>query len=69
MKYRILFTLDDKDYPGIDEPRIVKNEIVYSFHGCTYGCISNEGQAVTRNADGSGPFFEVPKLAIEEDNL
>lgn len=40
---------------------------VYAFTNCTYGCISEEGQAVTLNPDGTGPFFEVLRGSVAWD--
>lgn len=49
--------------------------IVYDFHGCNYGCVSNDERmsgiahvAVTLNADHTGPFFTVPKASLKEPN-
>ncbi len=36
---------------------------LYLYEGCTYGCISETGVAVTREPDTT-PFFEVPTVAI-----
>lgn len=41
----------------------VKGDTVYAFWGCTYGCISPGGQAVSKEP-GKGPFFEVPLDAV-----
>jgi hypothetical protein len=38
---------------------------VYSFSGITYGCITDEGIAVTMVED-EYPFFEVPSNAVKE---
>jgi hypothetical protein len=40
-------------------------DTVYQFWGCTYGCISPGGVAVTRNPSGDYPFFEVPANAVK----
>jgi hypothetical protein len=37
---------------------------LYRFTGAMYGVITNGSAACVRNADGSGPFFEVPIDAI-----
>lgn len=39
---------------------IEEGTIVYEFLGCTYGCITNSGIAVTLDINGGYPFFEVP---------
>ena len=40
-----------------------KGEILYEYHGCTYGCISNNGTACTETPNQT-PFFEIPNNAI-----
>jgi len=42
-----------------------KGDVVYRYTGCTYGCISEGGVAVTRSPD-QNPFFQVPMDALEE---
>jgi len=37
---------------------------VYKYSGCTYGCITDTGIAVTE-VEGETPFFEVPKSAVK----
>lgn len=37
--------------------------VVYPYTGCTYGCISQTGKAVSLK-DGEEPFFELPLDAI-----
>lgn len=42
---------------------------VYAYWGATYGCVSGEGVAVTKER-GVTPFFELPRTALikaEED--
>lgn len=59
--YRIL-----TDRAGAYKEDCVKaGDIVYAFYGVTYGCISDNGIAVTLVPD-KHPFFEVPKDAVEE---
>lgn len=48
----------------LDE-EIKKGTTVYEFHGCTYGCVSPGGVAVTLE-DGKAPFFEIPADSIGE---
>lgn len=38
---------------------------VFPFHGATYGCISPNGVAITLNAQGDNPFFEIPRDSVE----
>ena len=40
-----------------------KGDKVFSFSGCTYGCIGPGGRAVTE-VEGEGPFFEMPRDAL-----
>lgn len=40
-----------------------QGETVYLYHGCTYGCITSRGAAVTFVEDET-PFFEVPEDAL-----
>ena len=40
-----------------------KNEVVYSYSGYTYGCISPKGKPFTE-VEGQTPFFELPYDAI-----
>ena len=42
-----------------------KGSIVFEYGGCTYGCISSNGIAVTLKPDKT-PFFEVPKTLLDE---
>lgn len=52
------------EQPWMDAGEIVKaGEVVYEFHGCTYGCIGS-GVAVSRER-GQTPFFEVPRDAVK----
>jgi len=46
---------------------IKKGETVYLYRGCTYGCISRDGEAVTFKPDIT-PFFEVPADALMEQS-
>ncbi len=39
--------------------KLKKGDIVYRYMGAAYGCISQDGIAVTKKED-TGPFFEVP---------
>lgn len=58
--YKVLRDLDET-YAG--HP-IAKGAVVYECSKCTYGCISCHGIAVTFNADGDYPFFEIGKEDI-----
>ena len=37
-------------------------EVVFPYRGCTYGCITPSGRAVSLNGDM--PFFELPEDAL-----
>jgi hypothetical protein len=46
--------------------KVKKGQKVYDFGGCTYGCIDwNHGVPMTLNANGDGPFFEMPYEALD----
>lgn len=51
-----------KECYWLDED-LLKGTVVYEYGGCTYGCISSNGIAVTKKPD-KAPFFEVPLDAI-----
>ena len=40
----------------------LKGEVLHEFHGCTYGCTSRKGRAMS--LDGETPFFEIPNDAL-----
>ena len=41
-----------------------KGREVFKYHGYTYGCISENGVAVS-DKPGEGPFYEIPANAVE----
>ena len=41
-----------------------KNEVVFEYSGCTYGCITPDGIACSE--DGETPFFELPRNAVKQ---
>ena len=41
-----------------------KGEVIYKYHGHTYGCIGPEGMACSKEY-GEDPFFEIPLDAID----
>jgi hypothetical protein len=47
---------------------VQKGDTFYSYLGCTYGCISDSGIAVTENSCGEAPFFELPANAVRAIN-
>jgi hypothetical protein len=38
--------------------------VMYIFGGCTYGCISPNGTAMTLDPNGTAPFVEIPNNAF-----
>jgi len=43
-----------------------EGDILYTFHGATYGCIDTWGGGIALSeVDGENPFFEFPSNAIE----
>jgi hypothetical protein len=61
--YRITRDLTRAECPWLDEP-IKAGAIVYSYDKYTWGCLSDDGRAVTWIRDRE-PFFEVPRDALE----
>jgi len=61
--YRITRALTKEECPWLDEP-IKEGALVFRYDGCTYGCVSGSGIAVTERPDKT-PFFEVPQDAVE----
>jgi hypothetical protein len=49
--------------PWLDRD-MLKGEVVWSYEGCTYGCVSSNGRAVSL-IDGETPFFELPRNALK----
>ena len=48
-------------------PAIAKGTVVYSYDGCTYGCVDyDKCEAVTFDEDGRQAFFEIPRDALTE---
>jgi hypothetical protein len=69
MKLRVTRTIDEREQPWMaDEDAPVKSvpqgAIVYAYGGCTYGCISEAGIAVSFEPEQT-PFFQVPRDAVE----
>jgi len=47
-------------------PRELKQgDVVYSFIGCTYGCITPTGTAVSLTGPDESVFYELPSAAID----
>ncbi len=67
MKYRVTRVLTRKEASNI-EGIIRKGDVVYRYTGCTYGCISPMGTAVSIE-ENKNPFFEMPNDSIRvEEN-
>lgn len=49
------------------ERDLKKGKRLYKYLGCTYGCISDKGIAMTEDKGGGEPFFEVPIDALSEE--
>lgn len=64
MKYRLIreVTTDECNWLG---RCFLKNDIVYSYPGPTYECISDSGWAFTEEKE-TLPFFELPLNSIEK---
>lgn len=63
-KFRVVRQLTKEERAGADD-KVQPGNIVYLFKGCTYGCISHNGMAVSHKPD-DGPFFEMPCDTLEE---
>ena len=57
-KYEVIRNVGIEECHWLQQP-VLQGEIVYSYHGPTYGCVG-PGVAVTRSATGGVPFFELP---------
>lgn len=54
-----------KECPWLDND-IVAGTKVFAYWGCTYGCISPSGRAVSLE-QGKEPFMEIPVDALRAD--
>ena len=61
MKYRVIRKLTDEE--NFSDTELEIDDIIYSYSGCTYGCIA-DGIACCR-IQHETPFFEMPEDAIE----
>ena len=64
IKYALRYPVTQNECPWLSRD-FGEGEEVYAFLGCTYGCVSPKGEAVTLVA-GEGPFFELPASALVE---
>jgi len=63
--YRITRRLTVEDCRWFDPNEVFEvGDIVFGYHGPTYGCISPSGTAVSR-IKGITPFIEIPHDALE----
>jgi len=62
MKYILIRDVLAKDHHWLSEDHR-KGDIVYSYGGATYGCITEQGAAFTKE-DGIPPFFELPSDSV-----
>ena len=56
-------TVTQQECPWLEKD-FQEGEEIYYFPGCTYGCISSEGDAFTLSPTGDNPFFELPENAV-----
>jgi hypothetical protein len=63
IEYEITRDVTKEECHWLDET-IKAGTTVYLYDGCTYGCISDAGEAVSivPNVD---PFFEIPRNALK----
>ena len=64
MRYRLTRDVTIDECSWLDRC-FLKDEIVYSYPGPTYGCISDSGFAFTEEKEKL-PFFELPLDSIEK---
>ncbi len=62
-KYRVIKYISKKEHCWLEFPLKV-GQILYEYGGCTYGCVSFMGVAVTKSPNKT-PFFEVPANHIK----
>jgi len=59
--FKVTKDVTKEDYPWLDRD-FQEGEIIFLYEGHTYGCITEEGIAMS--LDGKEPFFEFPKEAL-----
>ena len=62
-KFQLVRDVTTDECPWLDRDFLV-GEVVYPYHGNTYGCITFNGVAVTEVPDKT-PFLEIPEDALE----
>lgn len=63
MKYRVSRDVTRAECSWLDAD-VQAGKVVFEYQGCTYGCISPAGRAVSLVPDTT-PFFELPIDALE----
>lgn len=66
LKGKINRKLSAKEYVWLKKT-LKKGKVVYLYTGQTFGCVSDDGVAITRKPDKT-PFFEVPRDAVDWDD-
>lgn len=61
--FRITRKLTPKECHWLSKP-IEKGTVMYAYTGCTYGCCSSSGTALTLDPKGGTPFTEIPNDAF-----
>ncbi len=64
-KLELIRDISIEECPWLQDD-LFKGMTVYEYTGCTYGCITRKGIAVTEEDNGT-PFFEVPINAIYKE--
>ena len=64
MKFRLNRDVTKEECHWLDRD-FKKDEEVYEFYGCTYGCIGNTGTACSLKEGYKEEFFELPENALE----
>lgn len=65
IKYKLTRDVTKKECHWLDKT-FKKGSVVLEYQGYTYGCISDNGIAVSN--DGKEPFFEIPIDALQALN-
>jgi hypothetical protein len=68
MKYKLVRDVTQKECDWLDR-NYKKDEIVYEYPECTYGCISHNGVACIEKPYSNiehEPFFELPINALRK---
>lgn len=57
-------TLTVAEHPWLDRD-IPAGSTVYLYEGCTYGCVSSDGEAITLTNEPLSTFYEVPLGSVQ----